>query len=1123
MTQPLCYFCCNSKEMTNQQIKSISLILLAIFVLGACIDKKNENPKITGLPQFSLLSPTETNINFINKIKENIFTHENVLTFEYYYNGGGVGIADFNNDGLSDIVFAGNCVANKIYLNKGNLKFEDVTESSGINIANYWTNGVCLADVNNDGYTDIYFSNGGAKISPAERQNQLFINNGDLTFTEKAVELGINDGNFSTQSSFFDYDKDGDLDLFVINHTNYQRKKMKFMVDIMKDDKKVEAATSHLYRNDGDKFTNVTKEAGVFQLGYGLGLVTTDLNSDGLTDIYVANDYSIPDFMYINNGNGTFTDMQKEKTRQIAWFGMGCDVGDINNDGLEEIAVVDMATSDHIRGKTLMASMNPQAFKTYVELFKYQYQYMFNTFQLNNGNGTYSNIANMLGVAKTDWSWAPLLADFDNDSRKDYFVTNGYRRYTRDNDFRLKMMKVRTENGGAVPDNLKQSLWIQIPEVKLPNHIYHNDGDLHFTNMSSGWGMEQSTYSNGAAYGDLDNDGDLDLVVNNIDEVAFVYRNNSRENNGGNFLRVKLEGTNAETFNSKVTLFMADEIQYQEFSPVRGFESSVEPILHFGLGNKTEISKIRIEWPDGKIQEHIHTGINELITINRNESEYIQIQTTQELPKLFTEEFVKKIGIDYSHKENKFDDYAKEVLLPHSQSKLGPFVEVADITGDGLDDFYVGGAKGQAGKMYIQQTNGTFSFKNGSWMKDYQAEDMDALFFDADGDGDLDLYVVSGGGGDFKEEDVLLQDRLYMNYGNGDFVKSNALPKMLTSGMKVTANDFDGDGDVDLLVGGRTSPGKYPSIPKTYLLENQGKKFVDVTSEKAPDLTEIGMVTDLVWTDFSGDGKEDLILVGEWMAPQFFENQAGSLINVTSSMKGLENMNGWWYSIAAADIDNDGDQDYIIGNVGLNTKFTPKNGKILNIYGNDFDNSGTLDIVISKDYKGTEVPLRGRQCSSEQMPSIKEKFPTYGSFATASLEDIYSTQMLTESVHLTANTFESVVLINDNGTFISKPLPRLAQIAPINRILVDDVNQDGNPDLIISGNMYQTEVETPRYDAGTGLILIGNGKGDFEPMLNLHSGFFTNNDAKDMEFITINERHGIIVTNNNGELQLFLK
>jgi len=541
------------------------------------------------------------------------------------------------------------------------------------------------------------------------------------------------------------------------------------------------------------------------------------------------------------------------------------------------------------------------------------------------------------------------------------------------------------------------------------------------------------------------------------------------------------------------------------------------------LGNKTEISKIRIEWPDGKIQEHIHTGINELINIIRNESEFVPSKIAQQTQSIFKNQSIKKLGVDYRHKENKFDDYAKEILLPHSQSKLGPFIEVGDINNDGLDDFYIGGAKGQAGKMYVQQSDGTFSHKNGSWMKDFKAEDMDALFFDFDNDKDLDLYIVSGGGSDFEGNEALLQDRLYINYGNGDFVKSNALPIMLTSGMKVTANDFDGDGDVDLLVGGRTTPGKYPTIPKSYLLENQGKKFIDVTIEKAPDLTEIGMVTDLVWTDFSGDGIDDVILVGEWMAPQFFENQAGSLINVTSSMKGLENMNGWWYSIAAADIDNDGDQDYIIGNVGLNTKFTPKNGKNLSIYGNDFDNSGTLDIVISKDYKGTEVPLRGRQCTSEQMPSIKEKFPTYGSFASASLEDIYSTQMLTESLHLIANTFESVILINDNGTFTSKPLPRLAQIAPINRILVDDVNQDSNPDLIISGNMYQTEVETPRYDAGNGLILLGNGKGDFEPMLNLHSGFFTNNDAKDMEFIIINDRNGIIVTNNNGELQLFLK
>ncbi len=482
----------------------------------------------------------------------------------------------------------------------------------------------------------------------------------------------------------------------------------------------------------------------------------------------------------------------------------GCDIADVNNDGHDEIAVVDMATSDHIRGKTLMASMNPKAFRTYVEYFQYQYQYMFNAFQMNNGNGTFNNMANMLGVAKTDWSWAPLLADFDNDRKRDYFVTNGYRRYTRDNDFRMKMKKVREQNGGSVPDNLKQGLWDQIPEVKLPNYMYRNQGDLAFENVAKIWGMGQATYSSGAAYGDLDNDGDLDLVVNNIDQESFVYRNNTAQKDTNNYVRIQLIGSDAEIFNTRVTLTIGDEKLTKEFTPVRGFQSSVEPMLHFGLGDATRIDKILIRWPDGKMQEET-LKLNALNKINRNPSKYVSKQSADNREYLYTELEINKLGIDYTHKENKFNDFEKEILLPHAQSKLGPFTAVADVNNDGLEDFYIGGAKGQPGQMYLQQADGTFSFKNGSWMKDYKCEDMDALFFDADGDKDVDLYVVSGGGGDVEDNPTLMQDRLYINYGGGDFVKSNALPKMLTSGMKVAANDFDQDGDLDLVIAGRTT------------------------------------------------------------------------------------------------------------------------------------------------------------------------------------------------------------------------------------------------------------------------------------------------------------------------------
>ncbi len=1090
-------------------MRKLALFFFSISLIFSCTsDTNNSKSKGTNTgPVFTKLSANQTGIDFRNDLTEDIFSRWNVLSFEYYYNGGGVGLGDINNDGLLDIFFTGNTASNKLYLNKGNFKFEDITVSAGITHPG-WSNGVSMTDVNNDGYTDIYVSQGGPDLDPKKRENLLYINQKNNTFKEMAAAYGLNDSNLSTQAVFFDMDKDGDKDCYVMNESAYFRVPIPQVLEDIKNPQRLRMASGKMFRNDRGKFTNISDEAGIVRYGYGLGLGLSDFNNDRYPDVYVANDYSVPDMMWINQKNGSFKDEINERTKQLSWFSMGTDIADVNNDLHPEIAVVDMATGDHYRGKTLMASMNPELFNLTLDL-GYQRQHMFNAFQMNTGDGNFNNVAGKMGVLKSEWSWAALLADFDNDGFKDYFISNGYRRYSRDNDSRNRIREARLANGNNVPNHLRQELFDQIPQIPIENEAYKNIGGKKFEKVSKEWGVADQGYSNGAAYGDLDNDGDLDLVINNIDDLAWVYENNSTNN----YLDINLKA-NIQKELTRVIIEYEGGQQMVEQNVIRGFQASVTPVMHFGLGDISTVDKLTVVWPDGKYQEMKGIKANQRLTLDYKNAAGQYPSSYKPDPAL---SFVEKgQAPQFTHKENPFNDFDKEVLLPYKQSTLGPFISAGDANGDGKEDVFVGGAKNQAGKLFLQNAQGGFTSKSNNFGSG--AEDMGSHFFDADGDGDQDLYVISGGNA-FDKEDRNLQDRLYMNSGSGNYtLNSKALPEIRSGGSRVKSADFDGDGDLDLFVAGRLVPGNYPNPARSYLLENKNGSFEDVTVEWSYELMKPGLVNDFVWTDLDSDGKQDLILVGEWMPVQFYKNTGTKFENVTDSYTSGP-LSGWWFRIHETDIDNDGDKDLVLGNLGMNSKFSATEKKPFKLLANDFDGNGTCDVVLAKEYKGKTVPMRGRQCSSEQMPFISDKFKTYNDFANASIEDILGDEKIKEGLVLEVNNFASGVLINEGGSYSFKELPEEAQAFPIMGISAYDVNKDGSMDLILGGNIFNMEIETPRLDAGDGLVLLNKGNGNFEPVRSVDSGFYIPNDVKDI--ISINQGKSILVTNNNGPVEMF--
>lgn len=1105
-------------NLSHMKILQYTCLFLFIFTIYSC--GKQAEPDTKAQTLFELVTAKDSGIDFRNDLVEDIFSRNNVLSFEYYYHGGGVAIGDINNDGLNDVFFSGNVVNNKLFLNEGDMKFRDISISAGVNADKHWATGVNMVDINQDGWLDIYVCQAGPDPDPNKRQNLLYMNNKDLTFTQVAQNIGLNDPNLSIQSAFFDYDLDGDLDCFVLNESKYFRQNILLVLEDIKNKERLREASCKMFENRGGKFFDVTEEAGMLQYGYGLGVAVSDFNNDNYPDVYVVNDYSVPDFMYVNQGNGSFKDELKQRTKQISWFGMGIDIADINNDGHQEIAVVDMASKDHFRSKTLMAPMNTELFRFAVEEMQYQHQYMFNSLQLNLGNGQYSNIPFLTGVGKTEWSWASLLADFDNDGYRDYFVTNGSRRYYRDNDFRMKLREVREAHGGNVPNDLRQALWEEIPEIKLSNMVFRNDGNLQFEDISKTWGINHPGYSNGAAYGDLDNDGDLDLVVNNIDDYAHVYRNQASDMTQNHFLRIILKSS-GPMVGTRVKLHYGPAQQIAEFSPVRGFQSSMEHALHFGLGDVKTVDKLEVTWPNGHVQILENIPSNETIELTQ---ENAASKTTDEeitRPQLFTEAVSKETGIDFVHRENVYDDFIREVLLPYKQSTLGPFISKGDVNADGMEDFFIGGAKGQAGTLYLQHQNWFEKAASQPWARHAASEDMGSLFFDADGDGDQDLYVASGGN-EFQSGSNLLQDRLYLNNGNGIFVNAtDRLPEMISTTMKVAAYDFDGDGDQDLVVGGRHKPQQYPLPDRSYFLRNDAGKFIDMTEEIAPGQSQIGLVNDIQVTDLDNDGSDEIIFALEWNHIKVFSRQ-GEIFVDRSDKFGLAELHGWWFTVTPVDIDQDGDMDLIGGNLGLNSKFTASQDHPFLLYAGDFDENGTWDVVLSKEYKGRFVPTRGKECSSQQMPFIAEKFKTYRSFANASVDEILG-ETLESSLNLKTTEFRSMVLLNNGGTFTATPLPFPVQASAVYDIIPMDVNQDQKTDLVLAGNLYQMEIETPRLDASKGFVLLGDGKGQFEVMPHPASGLNAGGDVKDLEVLGMASSNQIILlaAQNNDQLLAF--
>jgi hypothetical protein len=1089
------------------------VLFLAVLVLFfSCKEdkkaiKKNVEAKQKQTFLMQSLPASKTHINFENQVIENDTI--NYFKYEEIYDGAGVAIGDINNDGLNDIFFGGNSVADRLYLNKGNMKFEDISKTSTIaDKANFgWSLGVSMVDVNGDGWLDIYVCRAGGTKDVSKRANKLFINNKDNTFTESAVAYGLANTDFSRQATFFDYDKDGDLDMYLANHANPYEKS-----DQMPEhSRKIKAGiikTDYFYENIAGKFVDKTRTVGISNFGFLFSPVASDINGDGNPDIYVSTDFEEADAYYQNLGNKKFKNRINKGIRHLSNSSMGLDVVDVNNDGLLDIFVLDMAPYDHVRSKIYMKSMNPQKFYN-MEKYGFHSQYMQNTFQLNNGDGTFSEIAQLTGIAKTDWSWGPLFFDMDNDGYKDLFISNGIK-----HNFLLKdlknILKERKKKLGRNPtlDEIHKI----VPTHITPNMAFKNNGDLTFSKTGDTWFDNLNFNSNGFAYGDLDNDGDLDLVVNNMHKKASVFQNNSTNN----WLKIKLKGTTKNNIiGTKVWFAYDGKQQFAELQPIRGYFSSVAPELHFGLGKMTTIPALHVRWNDG--QETILKDVkaNTVLTLDYATATKVK-RNTQVTKPLLARINANQKGVHFKHKENKFDDYRKQVLLPHSQAQNGPFISKGDINGDGLEDFFVGGAKGQVGEMYWQNKNGTFKKQQGIWSKDVNYEDLGVLLFDADGDADLDLYVVSGGA-EYPAGDKMYQDRLYINNGKGKFTKAKgALPKKYISGQAVVAADVDKDGDLDLFVGGRLIPDKYPFAAKSQLLINDGKgKFTDATFDLATDLMQKHNVTSAVFTDYDNDGDADLITVGEWTPIQIYENDKGQF--KAKAIPSIKNTVGLWSSIVAQDMDADGDMDYFVGNLGLNTKFKTTHGKQFDIYVNDFDNNGSFDVVLTGKYKGKIVPSRGRQCSSEQVPEISKKFPSYKAFANAGINDIFDQKKLSGGFHAKANFTYSIYLENKgNGSFEIHQLPIKAQFAPIKDFTFIDLDKDGRKELITVGNLFPVEVETVRYDASYGAVFKFDNT-IFTEIPLAKTGFATSGDSRKISIIA----NKILVTNNNGTIDMF--
>ena len=1072
-------------------------------------------------PLFESVAARASGVTFANTLPSD--TAVNIISYLYYYNGGGVAAGDIDGDGLLDLYFTSNLGSNRLYRNLGNFRFDDVTARAGVADSVGWKSGVTMADVNGDGRLDIYVS--AVNYLAMQGRNVLYVNNGDGTFTDRAKEFGLDHVGYSTQAAFFDYDGDGDLDMYLLNSSTFSERAQSSSTSRTVRNPR---AGDKLFQNDGRyHFVDVSEHAGIYGgvEGFGLGVVASDVNLDGCPDIYVANDFPEDDFLYLNNCNGTFTESIATTTGHTSRFSMGVDAADFNNDGRPDIAVLDMLPDSERILKTAASAEGYELFNMKLAA-GYHPQYARNTLQLNrgvtNGKVRFSEIGYLAGIHATDWSWAPLFADLDNDGFKDLFITTGIFRRPNDLDYIASLDSLPPAAFPAAPQIAK------MPHVPLPNYAFQNNGDLTFTNRAAAWGLGTPGFSNGAAYADLDNDGALDLVVNHLDATAGIYRNRAREidSAGHHYLTVVLQGAGANTagIGAKVMVSAAGRRQLVEVMPTRGFQSAVDPRAHFGLGSAPQVDSLIVIWPDRRSQVLTNVAADLTITLSQADARDQRPIRPSAHPPLFSD-ITDRVPIDYKHRENPFFDFSREPLIPHLLSAEGPALAVADANGDGLDDIYVGGAKWQPGRLLLQQRNGSFRVAaEPGFRADSLHEDVDAVFFDANGDKNPDLYVVSGGN-EFSGRNEPLRDRLYLNDGRGHFTRAeDALPEFFHNGSCVVPGDFDGDGDLDLFVGSRVVSRHYGVAPRSHLLQNDGKgHFRDVTTTVAPGLDSIGMVTSALWLDYDHDRRLDLIVVGEWMPVRVFRQENGRFADRTKEA-GFAGTNGWWNSVSAADLNGDDLPDLVLGNLGLNSYLRASRTEPARLYVGDFAHNGTLAQILTVYRHGVSYPLEGRDKLIQAIPTLRDRYPTYASFGAGRIEDIIPKKDLRGGGArvLEADTFASAVALNrGDGTFALHALPTEAQFAPIYAAVAADFDGDGKTDLVTAGNLYGVTPVQGRYDASYGLFLKGDGRGVFTSVDMEASGLALDGQVRRMALLRrANGERVILAARNNDRLQL---
>ena len=1095
-------------------------LLFIILIVTSCSTKEKENKDNL----FSMLDASKTGIDFINEVKNS--SEMNIFKYRNFYNGGGVAIGDINNDGLADIYFTSNLGKNKLYLNKGNFKFQDISNSARVEGTKSWSTGVVMVDINADGLLDIYVCNAGNSTGN-ERKSELFINNGDLTFTENAEKYNLADTGITTHAAFFDYDKDGDLDCYILNNSfipvsslNYSNKR-----ELRDKDWDVnpilKGGGDKLLRNDNGKFTDVSATAGIYGslIGFGLGVTVGDVNDDLYPDIYISNDFYERDYLYINNKNGTFSEQIQNWTSHISQSSMGADMADINNDGKADIFVTDMLPEQDDRLKTTTSFDNYDLFTRKLNLDFYN-QYMQNTLQLNNGNNQFLEIANYAGIAKTDWSWGALLFDMDNDGQKDIYVCNGIYHDLTNQDFmdffanELMQKMVITGKKEEI-----ETIINKMPSVAIPNYAFKNNSNLTFTNEAKNWGLDTPSFSNGAAYGDLDNDGDLDLIVNNVNMAAFVYQNNSEKKKDNHFIKVKLKGDNQNKFGvgSVVELFSGKEIIKQELIPSRGFQSSMDYVLTFGIGTK-KIDSLKVIWTNSKCQTIKKVTNNSTITLNIADakSNYNPKKVNATKP-LFSE----KANSFQAYKENDYIDFDYEGLISKMLSQEGPSLAVADINNDGNEDIFIGGAKGSSGKIYLNKGNENYSLTTQSNFElDSNYENTAAAFFDVDNDGDQDL--LAGSGGNEKADQANYKNRLYLNNGKGIFTKSkNTIPTTNNNVAVIAPYDFDNDGDIDVFIGSRSVPGVYGIDPKHLLLENNGKgEFTNIIDKAAFKLNQMGMITSAVWEDIDNDNKKDLIVVGDWSAPKIFKNTGRRLAEFKNNLSQYE---GFWNTVSCVDLNNDGKKDLILGNKGTNTTYKCSKLNPMKLFVNDFDENGTIEQITTQTINGKDMPLSLKKELAVQIPSIKKKNLSFATYAQKSFQEIFKPEIVENSIKKIANIQESIIAINKgNGQFIIQILPTAVQFSCVNTICTADINKDGILDIILGGNQYEFKPQFSRLDANYGSVLIGNKNGKYTWMPYNESGFFLKGEVKHLKVIkNKNNRLYIIAVINENKPKIF--